>query len=155
MRLSLLIAAGMVTLIYFCGGPTILLTSAKRPALLQVVPHPQIIEGLASHYSKGLCRDGSRFTGRSYTLASRCLPRGRRVVVHYNGRSCPATVTDYGPDKWLLKKQGYKNWNRSFDLSGALARKVGMYKVGVDKICVTVVGWDKEYFRKAIKRLDK
>jgi rare lipoprotein A len=72
--------------------------------------------------------DGSRFEALGITAASRTLPFGSRVRVTNleNGKSVVVTIRDRGP---------YFG-GRMIDLSLGAARRLGMVKRGVVRVCV-------------------
>lgn len=84
----------------------------------------------ASYYgaeSGNRTANGERFTGRAMTAAHRTLPFGTKLRVTYQGRSVVVRVNDRGP---YIR-------GRSLDLSTAAARKLGMIRAGVAKVCIT------------------
>lgn len=85
---------------------------------------------VASHYgseSGDTTADGSFFDGSQMIAAHRTWKFGTRINVAYRGKSVDLTVRDRGP---YIK-------GRSLDISTAAAQKIGLVKVGVDRVCVT------------------
>lgn len=85
---------------------------------------------IASHYgaeSGKRTANGEAFDGTGMTAAHKTLPFGTRLRVTYRGRAVVVRVNDRGP---------YVR-GRSLDLSTAAARKLGMVRAGVAKVCIT------------------
>jgi rare lipoprotein A len=83
---------------------------------------------LASHYgaeSGSRTANGERFTGKAMTAAHRSLPFNTRLRVTYQGRSVVVRINDRGP---FIR-------GRSLDLSTGAARKLGMVRAGVARVC--------------------
>jgi len=83
---------------------------------------------IASHYgaeSGSRTANGEPFDGTSMTAAHRTLPFGTKLRVTYQGRTVVVRINDRGP---------YVR-GRSLDLSTAAARKLGMLKAGVARVC--------------------
>ncbi len=83
---------------------------------------------VASHYgteSGNRTANGERFDGSSLTAAHKTLPFGTRLRVTYRGKSVVVRINDRGP---YIK-------GRSLDLSTAAARKLGMVRAGVARVC--------------------
>ena len=88
---------------------------------------------VASHYGResgSRTADGSFFDGSQMVAAHRSWKFGTKLRVSYQGRSVLVTVRDRGP---FIR-------GRSLDLSTAAARKIGLTKRGVDRVCVARVG---------------
>ena len=84
---------------------------------------------VASYYgseSGNRTANGEPFDGSSLTAAHRSLPFGTRLQVSYRGKSVVVRINDRGP---FLK-------GRHLDLSVAAARRIGLTKAGVDRVCV-------------------
>lgn len=84
---------------------------------------------VASHYGKesgSRTADGSYFDGSQMIAAHRSWPFGTPIKVTYQGRSVKLVVRDRGP---YIK-------GRSLDISTAAARKLGMVRAGVARVCV-------------------
>lgn len=71
--------------------------------------------------------NGEHFDGRSFTAAHRTLPFGTKLRVTYRSKSVVVRINDRGP---FIKGRG-------LDLSHAAARKIGLTKVGVGKVCIS------------------
>jgi len=87
----------------------------------------------ASYYgaeSGSRTANGERFTGRDMTAAHRTLPFGTKLRVTYQGKSVVVRINDRGS---FIKGRG-------LDLSTAAARKLGMIRAGVARVCVERVG---------------
>jgi len=85
---------------------------------------------IASHYgaeSGKVTANGEPFDGTSMTAAHRTLPFGTRLRVTYQGRTVVVRINDRGP---FIR-------GRALDLSTAAARKLGMIKAGVARVCIT------------------
>lgn len=85
---------------------------------------------VASHYGKESGRrtaDGSYFDGSQMVAAHRTWELGTPIIVSYHGKSVRLVVRDRGP---FIK-------GRSLDISTAAARRIGMVKAGVARVCVT------------------
>lgn len=91
---------------------------------------------LASWYSpsdsSNRTANGERFTGRDLTAASRDLPFNTRLRVTYprTGRVVVVRVNDRGPAL---------STGRDLDLSKAAAISLGLFSVGADAVCWTVL----------------
>jgi len=88
---------------------------------------------IASHYgaeSGSRTADGSFFDGTQMVAAHKTMKFGTTLRVTYQGRSVVVTVRDRGP---FIR-------GRSLDLSTAAARKLGMIRAGVARVCVERVG---------------
>ena len=91
--------------------------------------------GMASFYHPGLegrsMANGAPYRSARATVASRTLPLGSRVVVTNlkNHRRAHATVEDRGP---------YAR-GRILDVSGSLARRLGMVRAGVARVRVALL----------------
>ena len=91
--------------------------------------------GIASWYGPGfegrVTASGERFDSNRLTLASLALPLGTKVNVTNlrNGRRVNATVNDRGP---------YAK-GRRFDVSKAVARRLGFTQTGMAKVKVKVI----------------
>lgn len=84
----------------------------------------------ASHYGKESGRrtaDGSYFDGSQMVAAHRTWKFGSRIKVSYRGKSVALTVRDRGP---------YVR-GRQLDISTAAAKRIGLDKPGVGRVCVT------------------
>ncbi len=84
---------------------------------------------IASHYgaeSGSRTADGSFFDGTQMVAAHRTMKFGTKLRVTYQSRAVVVTVRDRGP---FIR-------GRSLDLSTAAARKLGMVRVGVARVCV-------------------
>lgn len=84
---------------------------------------------VASHYGKesgSRTADGSYFDGSQMIAAHRSWPFGTPIKVTYQGKSVKLVVRDRGP---YIK-------GRSLDISTAAARKLGMIRAGVARVCV-------------------
>lgn len=87
----------------------------------------------ASHYgaeSGNRTADGSYFNGTQMFAAHRTMKFGTKLRVTYQGRSVVVTVRDRGP---YIR-------GRSLDLSTAAARKLGMVRAGVARVCFERIG---------------
>lgn len=83
----------------------------------------------ASYYgpeSGNRTANGERFDGSGLTAAHRSLPFGTKLRVSYRGKSVVVRVNDRGP---FIR-------GRALDLSLAAARRIGMTKAGVARICI-------------------
>jgi rare lipoprotein A (peptidoglycan hydrolase) len=84
----------------------------------------------ASHYGKESGRrtaDGSYFDGSQMVAAHRTWKLGTPIIVSYRGKSVRLVVRDRGP---YIR-------GRQLDISTAAARRIGLVKAGVGKVCVT------------------
>lgn len=84
---------------------------------------------VASHYGKESGRrtaDGSYFDGTQMVAAHRSWRFGTKIRVSYRGKSVVLTIRDRGP---FIK-------GRALDISTAAARKLGMVRAGVARVCV-------------------
>lgn len=84
---------------------------------------------VASYYgaeSGSRTANGERFTGKGMTAAHKTLAFGARLRVSYQGKSVVVRINDRGP---FVK-------GRSLDISTAAARKLGMVRAGVARVCV-------------------
>lgn len=82
----------------------------------------------ASYYgaeSGSRTANGEAFDGTGMTAAHKTLPFGTKLRVTYQGRSVVVRVNDRGP---YIR-------GRSLDLSTAAARKLGMIRVGIARVC--------------------
>lgn len=85
---------------------------------------------VASHYgaeSGSRTADGSFFDGTQMVAAHKTWKLGTPIRVTYQGKSVKLIVRDRGP---YIR-------GRSLDISTAAARRLGMVKVGVARVCVT------------------
>jgi len=83
----------------------------------------------ASHYgaeSGSRTADGSYFDGSQMIAAHRSWKFNTKLRVSYKGKSVVVVVRDRGP---YIR-------GRALDLSTAAARRIGMVKAGVAKVCV-------------------
>lgn len=83
---------------------------------------------VASHYgaeSGSRTANGEAFNGTSMTAAHRTLPFGTKLRVAYRGKSVVVRINDRGP---YIR-------GRQLDLSTAAARRIGLTKAGVAKVC--------------------
>lgn len=71
--------------------------------------------------------NGEHFDGSSMTAAHRSLPFGTMLRVTYRGKSVVVRINDRGPAA---------RTRRQLDLSAASARRIGMIRAGVAKVCV-------------------
>ncbi len=109
----------------FSGAAVIILVAA---AFLWSAPVRACEPMIASHYgaeSGSRTANGERFDGSSMTAAHRTLPFGTRLRVSYQGREVVVRINDRGP---YIK-------GRQLDLSTAAARRIGMVRAGVAKVC--------------------
>lgn len=84
---------------------------------------------VASHYGResgNRTADGSFFDGSQMIAAHRSWKFGTRIRVTYRGKSVVVTIRDRGP---FIR-------GRQLDLSTAAARRIGLTRAGVGKICV-------------------
>lgn len=84
---------------------------------------------VASHYgaeSGSQTANGEPFTGKAMTAAHKTLPFNTRLRVTYQGRSVIVRINDRGP---FVR-------GRTLDLSTAAARKLGMVRAGVGRVCI-------------------
>jgi len=108
-------------------GLAIVLAAA---AWLQAMPVKAGECVVASHYgaeSGNRTADGSYFNGTQMFAAHRTMKFGTKLRVTYQGRSVVVTVRDRGP---YIR-------GRQLDLSTAAAKKLGMVKAGVARVCLT------------------
>jgi rare lipoprotein A len=93
------------------------------------------MKGVASWYGLRfhgrITSSGERFNQNHFTLACKTLPLGTKVEIINleNGRRCQARVNDRGPQ---VK-------GRSFDVSRAIARKLGFVHKGKARICIKTI----------------
>lgn len=73
---------------------------------------------------------GERFDGSSFTAAHKTMPFGTKLRVSYKGKSVVVRINDRGP---FIR-------GRSLDLAHAAARKIGLTKAGVGRVCVQRLG---------------
>jgi len=89
---------------------------------------------LASWYGPGFegqpTASGEAYDPWGFTAAHKTLPLGTELVVSYNGRSVPVTVTDRGP---------YVG-SRELDLSQGAATYLGLTEAGVDYVDYSIAG---------------
>lgn len=88
--------------------------------------------GLASYYgseSGSVTANGERFNPMGLTAASKKLKFGTRIRVSYMGNTVIVRINDRGP---YIK-------GRILDLSKGAARKIGLTKAGVGKICYVIL----------------
>jgi rare lipoprotein A len=112
----------------------LLIVAAEALSLLFVAPaHGAECAGkmlLASHYgseSGNRTATGERFDGSSLTAAMPSRAHlGERWRVSYAGRSIVVRINDIGPAPRL---------HRDIDLSTAAARRIGMIRAGVARVC--------------------
>jgi rare lipoprotein A len=106
-----------------------------------------VIQGVASWYGPGFqgrrTASGERFSRHAYTLAHRGLPFGTRlqIVNLLTGRCAVGRVNDRGP---FVR-------GRKFDLSQALARRLGIGGVGRVR-CVVLPGAGRNSSPGEVKR---
>lgn len=84
---------------------------------------------VASYYgaeSGSRTADGSFFDGSQMIAAHRSWRFGTKLRVTYRGRSVIVTLRDRGP---FVR-------GRQLDISTAAARRIGMVKAGVGRVCV-------------------
>lgn len=84
----------------------------------------------ASHYGKESGRrtaDGSYFDGSQMVAAHRTWKLGTPIIVNYRGKSVRLIVRDRGP---------YVR-GRQLDISTAAAKRIGLDRPGVARVCVT------------------
>lgn len=87
---------------------------------------------IASWYGyEGVTANGERFNGTGMTAAHRTLPFNTMVLVERldNGRSVVVRINDRGP---YIKGRG-------IDLSREAAEKLGMIRIGITKVRLTVL----------------
>lgn len=86
---------------------------------------------IASWYAKGKCKDGSRFTGRSWTCASNILPRGTILRIRFGSRCADRVrVNDY---------MAYPKQYRQIDCSKRVADYLGFTKQGIAKVEIEIL----------------
>lgn len=69
--------------------------------------------------------NGEHFDGTSLTAAHKTLPFGTKLRVTYQGKSVVVRINDRGP---FIK-------GRALDLSQAAAKRIGLTKAGVGRVC--------------------
>ena len=93
------------------------------------------LNGIASWYGPGchgrLTSSGERFDQNSFTLACKSLPLGTKVRITNleNGKQCTGRINDRGP--------GIRG--RRFDVSKAIARKLGFVQRGKARINIKTI----------------
>ena len=110
------------------GGAALIIGAASFFLLVTPVRACEVM--VASHYgaeSGSVTANGERFTGKGMTAAHKTLPFGTKLRVTYRGKSVVVRINDRGP---FVR-------GRHLDLSTAAARKIGMVRAGVGKVCVT------------------
>ena len=104
---------------------------SARPAGL--VATGQVVSGPASWYGPGFdgrpTASGAIFDQEGPTVASKTLPLGTILLIHYDGRSVLALVNDRGP---------YVN-GRVLDLSHGVAAALGTVDMGVARVTAEVL----------------
>jgi rare lipoprotein A len=102
-------------------------------AMLAALPRADAACGLtASWYgfeSGNRTANGERYDPWGLTAAHRTLPFGTIVTVTYEGRSVTVRINDRGPAAWT---------GRDIDLSLGAATALGMVRIGVAPVCITV-----------------
>jgi rare lipoprotein A len=137
-------AVTILTVLFMCGWglfnapaaqPATVLIYTAFPAA-RVVPSLRVLEsGIASWYGPGyqgkMTAGGFRFDMRRHTLACNHLPFGTivRVTNRKTGQSCVGMVTDRGPNVP----------GRKYDLSRAMAEKIGMIQDGLATVTVELL----------------
>lgn len=107
------------------------LAAALVVAAFVLCGHAQAACGLASWYGKesgNRTASGAYFDGSQILVAHKSYPFGTRLKITYNGRSVIAPVLDRGP---FIK-------GRELDLSYAAAKRIGLIRPGVARVC-----WEK------------
>jgi rare lipoprotein A len=102
-------------------GPLILFMALLKPG-------PALAEkcGQVSWYEAGTrTASGERFLPNGLTAAHRTLPFKTKLKLTHNGKTVVVTVNDRGPF----------NKGRALDISKGAARKLGILKKGVAKVC--------------------
>ncbi len=72
-------------------------------------------------------------------VAHKYLPFGTRVKLTYNSKSIIVVVQDRGPFQYVNGKRMYEG-RRDFDLSEAVAKMLGIKRLGVVKCKVEIIG---------------
>jgi rare lipoprotein A len=113
----------------------LMLTSPVHQASPQPLPKAKVQSGIASWYGPGFhgrkTSSGERFDQNGFTLACKVLPVGThvKIVNLENGKTCTGRINDRGP-----RVKG-----RSFDVSKAIAVKLGFVQEGKARIKVTTI----------------
>lgn len=99
----------------------------SRPPVLVSWYGKETCAGRPPGHGKGTCHTAADvpFDGSQWLVANKSLKFGTQVRFTYNGRSVTAPVLDRGP---------YVR-GRTYDLSKAVARALGMVGSGVVKVC--------------------